>query len=1129
MKRITFVLFTLIVASITCKAADSTLLLRQPALSEDHMAFVYAGDIWVANTDGSQPRRLTSHPAVEKDPVFSPDGKWIAFSGIYEENRDTYIIPVAGGQPKRLTWHPYTDMPQYWSADSKRVFFTSARETDHGRSRQLFSVSIDGGAPKKEMAARIFQGQSNKDGELAYIIYMPAYRGLFGYAAGWKGYRGGTAPEIQIMSADQTEVQSIPGEGSINFNPMWIGDKVYFLSDREDKIIKLFEYDTKEGELQRLTDNDLWDIRSASVHDKTIVYESGGAIYSFDPKKRKARAVEVSITPDLPQLRKSWKNAASNQQSLHFSKTGKRALITGRGEVFTVPVKDGSTRNISRTGDTREYSAIWSNDGQKIAWIVENTDRSGQSLVVSDQFGEIEKTLPLGEHFYSLRAWVGEEPTKLLYTDNHLGLHMIDLESGDSTTIVTHTRRAWFHLDVSADGKWIAYTKEQANYHGDLMLYEVETGESHMVSDGIADITAPAFSPDGKYLYFLASTNVGPVQYGLNMSTRERPIRSGLYAAILAADGKSPLLPKTGNEEAEESTDEEAESDETDASEQSESEAEKTSEDAEADAESDAESPEASKEGTEKDAEEATMVVDVEGIQNRVISLPVAERWLGNLDVDKDGNLYYVEYTQRGVANLPAGQSLAASNRLMRFDMEKKEEGKWMDGTASFVMSADHSNLLIVSHNGSISVSPTGAKADSKPLDTSGCRILVDPKLEWRQIFDEAWRMQKEFFYAENMHNLDWDAVYEQYFPLLDHVGSREDLNELVVEMIAELHSGHNNFGGGDIYRGSPVSIGMLGANLGAVDGYYQVTEVYSGAAWTPFLQGPLAIPGNEVNAGEFILAIDNLELTAQDNIFERLSGTVGKQVTLTVATDIEGTDARDVVVEPAHYGTTDQLRMWQWVENNRQYVSEKTDGKVGYIYLPNTAGDGYEFFNRMFFPQIDKEALIIDERANAGGHAADYIIETLARKHLSNWKDRSGMIARTPAGAHHGPKVMLIDQDAGSGGDYLPYMFRYTGAGKLMGTRTWGGLIGISANPSMIDGGAHTVPFFRFIDPYNEWSVENEGVAPDIEVQLDPVQYIQGVDSQLEAAIDHIMGELETFEPVIPSVAPPLPTEVGE
>ncbi|MEQ8205455.1 MAG: PDZ domain-containing protein, partial [Woeseia sp.] len=413
------------------------------------------------------------------------------------------------------------------------------------------------------------------------------------------------------------------------------------------------------------------------------------------------------------------------------------------------------------------------------------------------------------------------------------------------------------------------------------------------------------------------------------------------------------------------------------------------------------------------------------------------------------------------------------------------------------------------------------------PLKLDGLTLHIDPRIEWAQIFDEAWRMEKDYFYDPKIHGLNWDAVYERYRPLVDHLGRRADLNRLLVMMIAEMQVGHNRASGGDIYRPKGASTGLLGANFVVDNGRYKVSRVYSGESWNPFLSAPLSTPGQSMAAGEYILAVNGRELTASDNIFERLQGTVGKQTVLRVAAHASGRDARDIVVEPVR--SERMLRLWYWIENNRRLVNAATDGRVGYVYLPNTSDAGFTFFNRMFFAQLDKDAMIIDERANGGGQAANYITDVLSRRYLSGWKDRDGMVFNTPAGAIHGPKVMLIDQNAGSGGDFLPYSFRQLGIGKLIGTRTWGGLIGISANPELMDGGSIVVPYFRFFDADYRWSVENEGVAPDIQVALDPIEFNHGRDTQLARAIDETMQQLQDFRDPVPDQAPAYPTELGQ
>ena len=1089
--KLKFLTATMWLGFLACPAfAQQTLLLRQPDLSADHLAFVYAGDIWVANRDGSNPRRLTSHPAEENSPSFSPDGSMIAFSANYENNADVYVIDVAGGQPRRLTWHPGNDVPTGWTADGGAVSFVSTRETDHGRSGQLYHASLDGGLPEKQMEARVYRGVYDAEGRrFAYIAFGSGYNGLFGGTSGWKGYRGGTTPAIQIMDLEADSVTIVPGAGVTNFNPVWMGDDLYFISDREDEIYNLFRYDAGAGNITKVSDEQVWDVRAAGGHGGTIVYESGGRLKSLDPGSGATSEIVISINPDLPQLRTQWKNAGSTIQSADISPTGKRAIITARGEVFTVPVEDGSVRNITNSGTVREYTAIWSPGGEQVAYIADSRD--GQSLVVADQRGAGEtRSYSLGPHFYLLMAWSSGEEERIVFADNHLGLHAIELDSGDISRISTGSRREVIEAALSPDGQWLAYTEEQPNYHRDLKLHNFTSGQTVTLTDGAADVAAPAFSRDGAYLYFAASTNSGPTQVGLNMTSQERPYRAGLYAVVLAADGKSPLLPASGDEEG------------------------------------------ASGEAEDEDAEEngeqdVATQIDLDGLASRIVALQVAERNYGSLAAADDGKLYFIQFVQPGGSNEPPGEDADSANALMRFDFEEKEAESLMTGVEDFTLSADGKHMIIAKTDDSIVTAEVGDEIKPEPLKLDGMRVLVDPREEWAMIFDEVWRMEREYFYDPGMHGLDWDAVYEQYRPLVDHAGRREDLTAIMVEMIAEMQVGHNRTGGGDIHRESGTNTGLLGANLRIDDERYQLTRVYSGESWNPFVAAPLATPGNEAREGEYILAINGRELSDADNIWEHLQGTSGNQVTLRVGPNANGRDARDIVIEPT--GNERILRLWRWIEDNRRAVDEATDGRVGYVYLPNTAAAGYTYFNRMFFAQVDKDAMIIDERSNGGGQAANYITEVLSRRHLSGWKDRDGRVYSTPMGALHGPKVMMIDQDAGSGGDYLPYSFRTLGIGKLIGTRTWGGLIGIAANPPLVDGGGLVVPFFRFYDTNHEWTVENEGVAPDIEVALDPIATNNGRDSQLEAAIAEVLSQLETFVDPIPDEAPAYPTELGQ
>jgi tricorn protease len=1083
-------LAALILASASA-AAEPTRLLSHPAVSADHLAFVYAGDLWLSDRDGSDARRLTTAAAEENNPYFSPDGAHIAFAAEYEGNTDVYVIAVDGGQPTRLTWHPGNDVPVGWSADGEAVAFASTRETDQGRSAQLWHAPAEGGAPARQMAARFFRGRWDADGErLAYIDHGPAYNGLYGGSAGWRGYRGGTSPSIRIIEPDDGEVVDIPGERVNDIQPFWMGDKVVFISDRHDKRLNLHAFDTETGEIERLTDQADWDVHWADGHGDHVVFEAGGELHELNLASGERRTLAISINPDLPQQRTEWTSVQGNIERVGISPNGKRVIVTARGEVFTVPVEHGSTRNLTVTDGQREYPALWSPEGTEIAWIVESLD--GQELVIADQQGEETARHELGPDFYSLEAWDAEEG-RIAYSDNGVSLFVIDTESGDRDEIDRSARMAGFDVSFSPDGRWLAYTLSRENYLGDLMVHDFESGESTRVSDGMADVASPAFSRDGKYLFMAASTNAGPVQFGLDMSTQERPYRAGIYALVLADDADSPLAPRTGDEEAE-ADDGDGEGDNGD-------------------------------KGKEEEEADIEVRIDFDGLAERMVALPVSKGNYRNLQVAGDGSLFWMRYPQPGATVEMPGESNIDESRLMRFDFEKREAATVHTALNGFDISAAGSHLLIYA-NGSVQVAEAGEKIEPEAVDLSELRMQIDPRAEWVQIFEEGWRMQREYFYAGNLHGLDWNAVYEQYRPLVEHVGRREDLNALMVEMIAELHAGHNRVGGGDVYSESGPGAGLLGANYVIDDGRWRIERIYTGESWNAFLQGPLNQPGNEARAGEYILAVNGRELSADDNLHEHLYNTVGEQVILTVGPDADGDDSREIVVEPVD--SEYELRLWAWVEDNRRRVDEATDGRVGYVYLPNTAGAGYTFFNRMFFAQLDREAVIIDERGNGGGQAADYIVEVLSRPHLSNWVYRHGEMSRTPFGTLHGPKLMMIDQDAGSGGDYLPYAFRELDIGPLLGTRTWGGLIGIFANPRFVDGGVMTVPHFRFVDTDNQWSVENEGVAPDIEVELDPVATNNGTDSQLQAAIEQIMAMLADYSDGIPDEAPPLPTELG-
>ena len=1066
-------------------AAAETLMLEQPSVARDKIAFVYGGDIWTAERDGANPKRLTSHPATENRPALSPDGQWIAFSANYHGNTDVYLVPAAGGQPRRLTYHPRPDTVRGWTPDGAAVLFASDRLVMAQRGNQLFTVSTDGGFPEPLVLPEAFNGAFSPDGgQIVYRHMLPANWG----ASGWKRYRGGRTPPLWLFDFETQETETLPFDGFVNTNPMWLGETVYFLSDHDDTV-NVYAYDTAAKTAARLTDHTDWDIKNAAATEGAIVYEAGGRLFELDLATNESRPIPISLSADWPQLAPQWKDASKTITDAALSRTGVRAVFAARGDIFTVPADKGDTRNLTKTDAINERDPLWSPDGARLAWL---TDASGRfELAIGDQsgLGPTER-IGLGDDgYYFLIAW-SPDGGAILYEDGHLNVFLLDLETKRSRPLGSHAYRTNdTEAAFSPDGTWLAYAKILPNYMRALMLHDVASGDTHQVTEGMADIGAPVFSRDGKYLYITASTNFGHNTVSLDMSNQDRPIRRGLYAVVLAAGGATPLPPESDEETAEANGEED---------------------------------------GEEEPAAVETRV-DLDGLAGRMVALPVAERDYSGLAVAKDGSLFYLDRRQPGITNEPPGSEEDAVNTLMRFDFEKREAGRFMEGVADFTVSGDGAKLLVLGAGGKFTITAAGEKPDdkAKPLDLSGMRAFIAPRAEWRHIFNDVWKLEQAYFYAPGLHGLDWDAIHEKYAPLVDHVARREDLNTLLVDMIGELEAGHNRTGGGDVYRPKRVPVGLLGADFEIADGRYRIARILTGENWNPFLKAPLAEPGLGVSVGDYILAINGRELAAADNIYAFFDGMVDKQVVLTIASRPRLRDGRDITVVPI--ADERPLRLRTWVETNRKKVLEATDGRVGYVYLPNTTTAGFTYFNRYFFPQVDKVALIIDERFNRGGEAANYITEVLGRPYLASWKDRDGLPFTTPAGVVPGPKVMLINRFAGSGGDFLPWSFRHLGLGPLIGTRTWGGLIGIYANPDLIDGGVLAVPFFRYFTPEEGWTIENEGVAPDIEVEQAPKAVIAGGDPQLERGIAEILKMLEGYESVPMQTPPPDPTELGK
>ncbi|MBD3176749.1 MAG: protease [Armatimonadia bacterium] len=1068
--------------------AQGTRLLSDPGIGPDSVAFVYAGDVWIASRDGGDARRLTSADGIEYAPRVSPDGQWVAFSGQYDGNTDVYIVPVEGGQPERLTYHPSGDSVRGWTPDG-RILFASARDgADPYPATRLWVIHPSSRVPEPLPMMRAYNGSfSPHRDRMAYCPFSDAI-------SSWRMYRGGRTSFVWIIDMDDYSVEMIPRDNSNDIDPLWLGDDVYFLSDRAGTM-NLFRY-TQDGDVEQLTSFAGFDIKTVSATDGAIAFEQAGYVHIYDVATNETRQLEINVRVDRADTRPRWEDADAMIRSADISPTGVRAVFEARGDIFTVPADEGDWRNLTETTGVHDRSPAWSPDGSMIAWF---SDEGGEyHLKIGEQTGlEEPRRINLSEpSFYGDPVW-SPDSEMLLYTDCHNRLWMLDVESGDNEVVHTAERGFAGGGVWSPDSKWIAYSEYAANGMSTISLYSVDDGAKTVVTDGLAAARSPAFDRGGKYLYFVASTDFGMhANSGMDMSTYEKEISWQPYLVLLSDELESPWLPESDEEEVEEPEEAEEPAEDDQAQEE-------TAEDTPAD-----EPEEPAEEGAEETTEEFqaeededAIDVDTEGIDQRIlpVDLPGSDdvSWVSP-GPSEDEFLYY------------------ADGAVHRYEVADDSSSTVIEGTGTVVVSADGSKLLYRSGSTwGIAGAKGRVSAGDGRLDTGSMVMRIDPKAEWVQMYAEAWRILREFFYDPEMHGNDWPAMYEKYRPFVDHVAHRGDLTYILQLLQGELVVGHAYQGGGDYYERAPsVTVGVLGADIASDGGRYRIERIYTGASWNPSLRGPLAAPGVEVSEGDYIIAVEGQELRDSDNLYKPFENTVGRQVRLVLSKDPEGTDTWTETVVPVGFGTEVGLRNRAWVEDNRRKVEQLSNGRVGYVWVPNTGRGGYDAFNRYYFAQQDRDGVIIDERHNGGGHIADHMVDILAREVRGYFVGRDGPPSMSPNAAVLGPKVMLINRFAGSGGDMLPFMFRAMEIGPLVGTRTWGGLVGISGYPTLIDGGMITAPSFAFFNAQGEWDVENIGVAPDIEVEQTPAEVIAGGDPQLEAAVAECLRLMEESPP---------------
>ncbi len=1029
--------------------ARERLLPQQPTLSQTHVVFCYAGDLWIVGREGGAAKRLTSGPAHDWYPVFSPDGSRIAFLRESEIDFGVYVVPASGGEPRRLA---YGQAVVGWTRDGNQVVFVSPLSS---RGDRLFTVSSKGGPATALSPPSAWYGSFSPDGKS--IAYLPF--GTEHY--GWKGYRGGATARIWIADLPDCHIEKIPRGNSNDFNPMWVDDQIYFLSDR-DGLISLFAYDTRTKKVSKIIENPESDILSASVGPGAIVYERFGSLHLYDFKTLKSSRLEIQVSVEMPEKKPHSVKVIDNLTSMRLSPTGDQVLIEARGEVLLLPTGNGEARNVTNSPGVFERFPAWSPDGRRVAYF---SDESGEyalhirNLDGSDPVKKIDLGSPPG--FYFSPTW-SPDSKKIAYRDHRLTLYYVDVENGTPVRIDSDfcAEHLWGRLEApppswSPDSKWLSYTRMLKNHLRALYIYSLETGQSHQITDGMSDVRSPQFDRSGKYLYFAASTDIGP-SLGDDLSAFNHPPTLSIYVGFLR---KGDSFPKTADEKA-----------------------------------------------------SGTVTIDLEGLGDRIFALPVPARNYAKITTGKPGSLFLSETIAQPQAGILGAWPYTNSENIHQFDMVTKKMEKILEDISNFGLSCDGEKMLY-KQGQKWAVSPAGvrAKPDEGTLKLESLQVRVDPLVEWKQMFREVWRDVRDFFYDPGFHGLDVESCEKRFEPYLQGVASPADLNYLFREMLSQVRVSHIGAYAGTRPAEEIASNGFLGADYEMADGRYRFSRIYAGDRWDPKTQAPLVQPGMDIRQGDFLLAVDGEELRASDNIERFFVSKAGKDVVLRIAADAAGSRSRDVTVVPIDEEWS--LRYFAWADENRRKVDKSSGGRVAYIHLPDTREEGLAAFDRYFFAQVDKEAVIIDARDNAGGALADYFVNRLAQRVMAVRTGRLGQDITVPYSIIRGPKVLIMNEGTVSGGDHLANLFRQAHLGPLIGTRTVGAAVG-GNGPSLIDGGSVFVPYFAFYAPDGNWIAENEGIAPDIEVEQDPAAVRAGHDPQLEKAIEVVLDLLKKNPP---------------